>query len=485
MTDQSQHDPLWRQSAVSVVELLRRGEVSPMELVDEATRRIERMEPHINAMPTLCLERAREHAKRLMQGKNNRRGGGWLGGLPIAVKDVTAVAGVRTTYGSPIYADHVPERSDILVERLEANGAIVVGKSNTPEFAAGANTFNELFGKTRNPWDTSKSVAGSSGGSAAALAAGEVWLATGSDLGGSLRTPASFNSVVGLRPSPGRVLHGPLAQPFATLGVAGPMARTVSDAALMLDACSGEHREDPLSLAAPRTPFLDSARRAAAPRRVAFSPNLGIVPVDREVQGICRRAAQRFADTGATVEEATPDFAGARETFQTLRAAWFAGQHLEHLANHRDQLKPEVIWNIEKGLALSAEEIGRAERERAALYRRMVAFFQDYDLLLCPAAIVPPFDVDQRYVEQVEGERFDNYVDWISITFVITLTSCPALSLPAGFTAQGLPVGLQMIAPPRGEADLLGAASLLEQALDIRHRVPLERALGPGRQPLG
>ncbi len=474
MTSRADEGALWRKTAMTVVEMLRRGEVSPSELVEIAAQRIERMEPFVNALPTLCLERAREQARALESRGNSGDGRGWLGGLPIAVKDITPVAGVLTTYGSPIYARHVPERSDILVERLEANGAIVIGKANTPEFAAGASTFNELFGHTHNPWDTSKSVAGSSGGSAAALAAGEVWLSTGSDLGGSLRTPASFNSVVGLRPSPGRVLHGPVPQPFATLSVAGPMARTVQDVALMLDACAGTHREDPLSLAAPAESFVDSVRRARLPRRVAFSPNLGIVPVDSEVVAICERAAQRFEELGVTVEHATPDFSGARETFQTLRAAWFAGEHMEHLARHRDQLKPEVIWNIEKGMALSAEDIARAELERGALYRRLVRFFEEYDLLLCPTAIVPPFDVHRRYVEEVEGERFDNYVDWISITFVITLTSCPALSLPAGFTTEGLPVGLQLVAPPRSEADLLSAAAALEQSLDIHHRVPLE-----------
>lgn len=474
MTDVTLEQALWRLPAVDTVDLLRRREVSPSELVDIAARRIEAVEPAINALPTLCLERARSRARALENAPRSDTAPGWLGGLPIAVKDITPVAGVRTTYGSPIYADYVPERSDILVERLESNGALVIGKSNTPEFAAGASTFNEVFGKTRNPWNTGKSVAGSSGGSAAALAAGEVWLATGSDLGGSLRTPASFNSVVGLRPSPGRVLHGPVPQPFANLSVAGPMARTVADVALMLDACAGQHREDPLSLAAPQETFLAAAREARAPRRVAFSANLGLSPVDREVARICEQAAKRLSELGITVEEASPDFSGARETFQTLRAAWFAGEHMEHLARHRDQLKPEVVWNIEKGLALTAEDIARAERERGALYRRVVDFFADYDLLLCPTAIVPPFDVDVRYVEEVEGHRFDNYVDWIGITFVVTLTSCPALSLPAGFTADGLPVGVQLVAPPRAESALLGTAALLERTLQIQDRTPID-----------
>ncbi len=476
---------LWRLSANEAVALLKRGEVSPLELVEAAESRIAATDAHLNAMPTLCFERARAHAKRIMdEGPSAERPASWLGGLPIAIKDLNEVAGVRTTYGSPIYADFVPERSDIMVERLEANGAIVVGKSNTPEFGAGASTFNEVFGKTRNPWNVAKSVAGSSGGSAAALAAGQVWLASGSDLGGSLRTPASFNGVVGLRPSPGRVASGPSPLPFATLAVEGPMARNAADAALFLDAIVGQHPQDPLSLPAPELPFAEAVRRAEPPRKVAYSPDLGLLPVDPEVAQICRQAAERFAAMGAAVEQACPDFSGALESFQVLRAAGFAAKIGPLLESHRDEFKPEVIWNTEKGLAFDAATIGRAERVRGELYQRVVAFFGDYDLLLCPAAIVPPFDVDVRYVEEVNGQSFDNYVDWIGITFAITLTSCPALSAPAGLTADGLPVGLQIIGPPRGEADILAAAALLEQAADLTDRTPIDPR-GADGEPLG
>ncbi|MCG8354492.1 MAG: amidase [Kiloniellales bacterium] len=466
---------LCRLTATEAVARLERGEVTPLELVEAAAARIAETDGALNAMPTLCLERAREQAERLMaQKRDASRRPGWLAGLPVGIKDLNEVAGVRTTYGSPIFADFVPERSDIMVERLEARGAIVVGKTNTPEFGAGASTFNEVFGKTRNPWNTSKSVAGSSGGSAAALAAGQVWLASGSDLGGSLRTPASFNGVVGLRPSPGRVASGPRQFPFATLAVEGPMARTAADAALFLDALAGQHPEDPLSLAAPATPFVNAVREARPPRRVGYSPGLGLLPVDPEVECICRAAAERFADMGAIVEEAAPDFAGAQEAFQVLRAAGFAAKLGPLLESHREQFKPEVIWNVEKGLALTAAEIGRAESERGRLYQRVVAFFEDYDLLLCPAAIVPPFDVDVRYVEAVEGQRFETYIDWIAITFAITLTSCPALSAPAGLTASGLPVGLQIVGPPRGEAAILSAAALLEQASGSAGQLPID-----------
>src|SRR5215470_15160421 len=401
-------------------------------------------------------------------------GPGWLGGLPLAVKDLNDVAGVRTTYGSPIYADHVPARSDILVERLEERGAIVMGKSNTPEFGAGANAFNEVFGETRNPWNTALTCGGSSGGSAAALAAGQAWLATGSDLGGSLRTPASFCSVVGLRPSPGRVAHGPKTRPFGTLSVEGPMGRTVGDVALMLDAMVTRHPEDPLSLDPPPEPFQVAAAARRAPRRVAFSPDLGVTPVDAEVRQLCAAAAQRFSEAGVVVEEDCPDFSGAVECFGVLRALGFVAAHGEHYETHRDKLKPDVIWNIERGLGLTAADIARAELARGALYHRVVEFFRRYDLLLCPAACVPPFDVKVRWLKELNGVAFDNYVEWIRITYAITLTSCPALSLPCGFARDGRPVGLQMVGRPRGEAALLGAAAALEEILDIARSVPID-----------
>ncbi len=477
---------LCRLTATEAVTQLRRGEISPLDMIDAAAQRIALVEPHLNALPTMCLERARDAAKQLMAkppGGADRPG--WLGGLPIAIKDLNDVAGVRTTYGSPIYADHVPVRSDIMVEQLEANGAIVIGKSNTPEFGAGASTFNEVFGKTRNPWNVEKSVAGSSGGAAAAVASGEVWLATGSDLAGSLRTPASFNSVVGLRPSPGRVPHSPDSNAFDTLAVDGPIARNAADCVLFLDAMCGQHRKDPISLARPTESFSSAVAAARPPKRIAFSTNLGIVPVDREVIAVCEGAAQQFESMGAIVEYACPDFSEVIESFQILRASLFAADHADHLRDHRAQLKPEVIWNIEKGLALTAEQIGCAEAARARLYGNIVDFFDSYDLLLCPTAIVPPFDVDVRYVEEVDGQRFDNYVHWISITFAITMTSCPALSAPAGFSAAGLPIGLQIVAPPRAEAAALSAAALLEQATGNSQRLPIDPRDSSGHNLLG
>jgi amidase len=460
------------QDACTVVDLLRREAVSPHGLLDALERRIAAVDPVVNALPTLCFERARAAAAALMRKPAGERG--LLAGLPVAIKDLNDVAGVRTTYGSPIFRDHVPARSDILVDSLEARGAIVYAKSNTPEFGAGANTFNEVFGATRNPWTTTRSAAGSSGGAAVALATGMAWLAHGTDLGGSLRNPASFCGIVGLRPSIGRVARTPTAKIDRTLSANGPMARTVEDVALMLDAMCGEHPADPLSLPALPVPFLDAARAPTRVKRVAWSADLGVTPVDPEIAAITRKAAERFAETGAVVEEAHPDLAGVHECFHVLRAYDYAVSKAELLRQHRDLLKPEVIWNIEKGLRLTMDDLERAEAQRVTLAARALTFFDTYDLLLTPATIVPPFPVEQRYVAECAGTTFSNYLDWLAIAYAITMVCCPALSLPCGFTAEGLPVGLQIAGPPRSEARILAAARALEAILDVRGTTPID-----------
>jgi amidase len=467
-------DVLIRRTAVEVVEMLRQGEITPSELIDAALARIRAVDPAVNALPTLCIEHARDHARRMGGSKAERGSPGWLGGLPIAIKDLMNVAGVRSTQGSPIFGDFVPEASDIQVETLERRGGVVIARSNTSEFGSGANTYNEVFGKTRNPWNTSLTCGGSSGGSAVALATGMVWLANGSDLGGSLRIPASFCSVVGLRPSPGWVAQGPAPGAFDTLAVSGPMGRTVADVALMLDAMAGFDPRDPLSRPPPPRSFLERTRRPRKPKRAGFSPDLGFLPVDPEVRWIAETAARKLTEAGATVELAAPDFAGARETFRVLRALRYVTVLGPVYAEHRGRLKPDIVGNIEEGLKLGTEEIARATREREALYQRVVQYFDTYDLLLTPTVIVPPFDVDQRYVEEVEGQRFESYVDWLGITYAVTLAGCPALSLPCGFTKSGLPVGLQMVGRPYGDGELLGFASLLEQALGLLGKTPID-----------
>lgn len=463
---------LIRATACDIVGRLKKGEITPHDLLDALEARISQVDGEVNALPTLCFDRARAQAGRLMQQPSDQRG--ILAGMPIPIKDLTDVAGVLTTQGSPIFKDHIAQKSNIVVENLEANGAIIYAKSNTPEFGAGAQTFNEVFGATRNPWNLSRSASGSSGGAAAALASGMAWLAHGTDVGGSLRNPASFCGVTGMRPSIGRVAHTPGAKIDRTLSADGPMARNVQDLALMLDAMSGEHPGDPLSLPVLPTSFLAAARSGAKPKRIAYSADLGISPVDPEVAEITRKAAHRFSEAGVIVEEAHPDFREAVECAHVLRAYDYVLTKGKLLKQYRDQLKPEVIWNIEQGMKLTLADIERAEAQRVTLTNRALEFFQTYDLLLCPTTIVTPFPVEVRYPAECNGTTFDNYVGWLAIVSAITIACCPALSLPCGFTREGLPVGLQIVAPPRGEGRALAGGKIMEDILGLQNITPID-----------
>lgn len=467
----------YRRSAREVVAALDAGELTPTRAIELSLERIEAIEPLVNAVPTRCAERALAKATEIERRPSGQRGA--LAGLPVLIKDLTDVEGVRTTYGSPIWADHVPERSDFLVERIEAAGGIVLGKTNTPEFGAGAVTFNEVFGRTSTPWDTGRTSGGSSGGSAAALASGEAWLATGSDLGGSLRTPASFCGIVGFRPSPGLVPSGPNADPFQTLAVDGPMARDVRDVALFLDVMAGLDPRDPLSFPVEPGLFARAAASPVRPVKVAFSPDLGVTPVDATVVAVCRAAMDRLADAGIAVVEAAPDLSAATEVFTTLRAELYVAGSGPLLESHRDLLKPEVIWNIEKGLALDAGTIGGAVRKRGEMQRAIASFLAEYDLLITPAAIVPPFAHGIRYLAELNGHQFPSYIDWVAIAYAITLTGCPALVLPCGFTAEGLPIGLQLVGRPRGEAGLLARGAALEAIFGIAGKLPIDPKAPP------
>jgi amidase len=463
---------LIEKSATDILKLLKKDEVSPLDLLDTLEKRISAVDGKVNALPTLCFDRARKHARALM--KKPKEGRGLLMGMPVPIKDLTDVAGVLSTQGSPIFKDNVPETSNILVERLEAQGGIVYAKSNTPEFGAGANTFNEVFGATVNPYNTKLSAAGSSGGAAVALATGMAWLAHGSDMGGSLRNPASFCGIVGLRPSPGRVAATPGTKIDATLGVEGPMARTVTDLALLLDAMSGDDHRDPRSLPAPKKSYRMALSGGWKPKRVAWSANLGITPVDPEVKAITEKAAKRFKEAGVIVEEAHPDFSEVHECFGVLRAYAFATTKVELLKSHRDKLKPEVIWNIEKGLKLTMDELTRAEAQRQAMLQRTLAFFDRYDLLLTPATIVAAYPVEQRFVAECDGFKFPDYVQWLSIAYALTTVSCPAVSLPCGFTSDGRPIGLQIAARPHGEDRVLAGAKIMEDILGLKTVKPVE-----------
>src|SRR5947207_8872662 len=480
------HDELFRLTATEAVALLKCGDITPLDLIDAAERRIAEVEPAINALPTLCLDRAGAHAERLMQGEGREAEAepGWLGGLPVAIKDLTDVAGVRTTYGSPIFRDHVPANSHPLVERIERKGGIVVAKSNTPEFGAGGSTFNEVFGRTRNPWNTSLTCGGSTGGGAVSLATGEVWLAHGSDHGGSLRRPGTYCSVVGLRPSPGRVTRGTSNNLYLPLSVQGPMARTVSDLALFLDTMAGLCLHDPMTFDAPSVSFSDAVARPAAPRRVAFTADYnGKMAIDREVRDICTRMARRFEELGCIVEEASPDIGNIDEAFLNLRSQAFVVDRELQLKEHRDKLKPDIVWNTERGLNQSASALAWAERERAALYRRMVEFFQTYDLLVTPGAPTAAFDVNLRAPATINGEKLENYMAGSTLNSAITVTGSPAIAVPCGFDPYGRPVGLQLVGKPRGEAALLQAASLFEKLMGLDKLLPIDPK--PGTVPPG
>jgi amidase len=463
---------LIKQTATALVAGLNKGEITPHDLLDALEARIAEVDGKVNALPTLCFDRARAHADALMKKPLGERGR--LAGMPVPIKDLSDVAGVRSTQGSLIFKDTVPEVSDILVTHLESEGGIVYAKSNTPEFGAGANTFNEVFGATLNPWNTARSAAGSSGGAGVALATGMAWVAHGSDIGGSLRNPASFNSICGMRPSPGRVATSRGGKVDGNMGQEGPMARNVEDLALLFDAMCGEEPGDPVSKPRPQKSYLDQCRSGWKPKKVAFSRDLGITPVDPEVAKIVEAAARRFEDAGVIVDEAHPDLSEAHECFQTLRALSFATGMKPLLEAHRDKLKPEVIWNIEKGLALTAADIVKADHRRAAMFQRTLDFFDSYDLLLCPATIVAPYPVEQRYVAECDGHTFETYIDWLAIVYAITNVCTPALSIPAGFTGEDLPVGIQIVGRPNCDGEVLAGGRMLEEILGLKGKVPID-----------
>ncbi|MEC9370689.1 MAG: amidase family protein, partial [Pseudomonadota bacterium] len=369
---------------------------------------------------------------------------------------------------------HVPERSHPLVERIEHMGGIVLGKSNTPEFGAGGSTFNEVFGKTRNPWNTSLTPAGSTGGGAAALASGEVWLAHGSDHGGSLRRPATYCSVVGLRPSPGRVTRGTVDTLFSPLSVQGPMARSVPDVALFLDTMAGYCHLDPMTFDAPRLSFSHAVAAPRRPHRVAFAATIGGSPVDQETENICRDSMQNFKNMGSTVEEITIDLEDLEDTFLALRSQEFVIDRELQLQRYRDQIKPDIIWNTELGLEQSTPTLAKAERARAALYMQFNELFSQYDLIVTPGANTPAFDVELRYPEAIDGIKLEHYMAASTLTAAVTISASPALSLPCGFDQYGRPIGLQLIGRPRGEAALLAAGALFEIESGLAEQVPID-----------
>ncbi|WP_084013895.1 amidase [Leisingera methylohalidivorans] len=455
---------LCRLEAVAVVGLLRRGEVSSREVLEAAYDRIGAIEPAINATPTLCTERAFDAAEKLDTANCDHPG--WLGGLPIGIKDLTPVSGVRTTFGTPGFADFVPKDSDPLVELLEARGGIVAGKTNTPEFGAGGNTFNDVFGATRNPWDTALNAGGSSGGAAASLAAGELWLSHGSDHGGSLRTPAAYCGIVGLRPSPGMCGGASRDNGFMIEGVQGPMARSVRDCALFLDAMSGFDPRFPISYPAPAESFQSAVERADGRIRISFSLDLGgLSPVDREVEDHLRGVLSLLERGGSQIEETCPPFPELERTYRVLRGmtwATMARRMPEDITRH---FKRTLTENVAFGEALTMADIAQANLDRTAIYNAMVEHFQRFDVLACPVVGCMPHAQSEEWVQEINGQILTDYMDWLRFAFLASTTGLPAISIPVGLGPRGLPVGLQLIGKPRGEAALLAAARAVEVAV--------------------
>jgi amidase len=468
------NDDLCLRPATELAALLRTREISARELLEAHLDRIERLNPGINAIVTLDAEGARAAADAADAALAAGEPVGPLHGLPVAHKDNHATAGMRTTWGSPLRADTVPTADDLIVARYKAAGAIRVGKTNIPEFAAGSHTFNPVFGVTHNPYRHGLSAGGSSGGGAAALAAGLVPLAEGTDMGGSLRNPAAFCNVVGLRPTPGRVPSWPAPLGWSQLSVDGSMGRTVADVALQLSVTAGPDPRVPIALSDDPTVFAAPLPTSLAGLRVAWAPDLGgRVTVDPAIPAVLSSSVRVFEDLGASVEEACPDLSGADDVFGTLRAWLFDAAYSDLAREHPHQVKESIRWNAAQGAKLSGSDLARAEAGHTALYERMVGFFERFDVLLAPTTQVLPFPVDLEYPTEIGGVPQDNYLEWMRSCTIFSATGCPALSVPGGFTPDGLPVGLQIIAAPRADRRVLEAGHAFEQATRFGDRRPV------------
>ncbi|WP_208642898.1 amidase [Rahnella woolbedingensis] len=457
-----QNSELVSRSACELTQEIRKGQLSSRELVSASLAQIERVNPHLNALVTVDANRALKMADAADRQQAQGESLGPLHGLPVAHKDSFLTQGMRTTWGSEIYADHIPAENSLIVSRQIQAGAISVGKSNMPEFGAGSQTFNKIFGCTRNPYNPALTCGGSSGGAAVALATGMVSLADGSDMGGSLRNPASFCNVVGLRPSAGRVPLWPNSNSFGQLGVAGPMGRTVADVALLLSVIAGPDPRDPLSIPTPGSDFRVSLDADFRQTRVAFSADLGGLPVSPEVRKITEEGVKRIAGMVQAVDYAEPSFSGAARAFQVLRSLTFAGSFGALLKQHRHQMKRSLVWNIELSQDFSAEDVIEAEAVRARLFQDTRVLLNQWDFLVTPVSQTLPFPVEQEFVENINGEPMSNYIEWMNSCSLITLTGHPAISIPCGFTADGLPVGIQIVGRYRDELALLKFAHACE-----------------------
>jgi amidase len=458
--------------AVELARLIRAKQLSSVELLQAHLAQIERVNPRVNAIITLVADQAIVQARAADAALARGDAVGPLHGLPVAHKDLFPTKGIRTTSGSPIYANHVPDHSALIVERLQGAGAITIGKTNVPEFGAGSQTFNPVFGATLNPYDTSKTCGGSSGGAAVALACGMIPIADGGDTGGSLRNPAGYCNVVGLRPAPGRVPSWPEQMGWSSLSVDGPMARTVADAALVLSAIAGPDARSPIAIAEPGSRFAQPLDRDFRGTRIAWSRDLGGLPIDSRVTAAIDAQRHVFEALGCAVDDTEPDLSDADEIFKVLRAWSFELSFSELLRTHRNMIKDTVIWNAEAGMRLSGPDIARAERKRTALYQRMREFMETYEFLICPVSQAPPFDVTQPYLTAINGVPMETYIDWMRSCYYISVTGHPAISAPCGFTPEGLPVGVQIVGRHQDELGVLQLAYAFEQATELWKRRP-------------
>ena len=458
---------LCAKTAVELRNLIDEKKISAVELLDVHLEQIALTNPSLNAIVTLVPDHAQQMAAKIDHQIAKGENPGLLAGLPMAHKDLVQTKGIRTTFGSRLFEDFVPKENALVVQRLINAGGITVGKTNVPEWGAGSQTFNDVFGETKNPFDLTRTCGGSSGGAAVALAARMLPLADGSDMGGSLRNPASFCNVVGFRTSPGRVPVYPVRDGWSNLSVLGPMARTVADCALMLAAITGPDDRNPISLPDSAELFLQTLESNQKGTRVAFSPDFGgQLPVEPAVQHVITQGMKVFSDLGCKVNENCPDFSGADEVFKTLRAWTFASQHGEGVRLHPEYYKETIIWNVEAGLKLSATDVSAANNLRTDIYQRVNTFFQDYDFLVLPVSQVTPFPLSDEYVTSINGTRMETYIDWMKSCYYITVTGLPAISIPCGFTPEGLPVGIQIIGKRLQDLAVLRIAYAFEQATE-------------------
>lgn len=459
-------------TAVELAQSIARKEISAREVLQIHLDQIERVNPQVNAIITLHADRALEQAAAADERQARGESLGPLHGLPIAHKDLVLTKGIRTTFGSPIYRDFVPPEDALIVERLKQAGAITIGKTNVPEFGAGSQTFNPVFGATLNPYDLAKTCGGSSGGAAVALASGMLPVADGSDTGGSLRNPANFCNVVGFRPSPGRVPVYPTELGWYSIGVQGPMARTVEDVALMLSAIAGPDARSPISIAEPASLFAQPLERDFQNTRIAWSENLGGLPIESAVSKVLESQRSAFTELGCLFEDAEPNFREADEVFKIVRAWAFESKFSPLLEKHRDQLKDSIIWNVECGQKQTGPQIAWAERERTRLYQRVRKFLDTYEFLICPVSQVKPFSVEQEYITRINDVEMETYIDWMKSCYYISVLGLPAISVPCGFTPDGLPVGIQIVGRHQDDFGVLQLAFAFQEATQCWKRRP-------------